>query len=71
MKSKLPVRKEAYRLWFEYLRIARRSKDQKVTKALAKSAGYLPTGPGVSCFLQLKNANSSIATGKIILSFIN
>ena len=27
-------------VWFEYLRIARRSKDQKVTKALAKSAGY-------------------------------
>jgi hypothetical protein len=40
MRSKLPYRKEAYRLWFEYLRVARRSKDPKVTKALARSARY-------------------------------
>jgi hypothetical protein len=39
-KNNLPYRKEAYRLWFEYLRIARRSKDQKVRKALARSAKY-------------------------------
>ena len=40
MKSRLPYRKEAYRLWFEYLRIARRSKDQKVRTALERSARF-------------------------------
>jgi hypothetical protein len=40
MKSGLPHRKEAYRLWFEYLRVARRSKDPKATKTLARSARY-------------------------------
>ena len=40
MKTRLPYRKEAYRLWFEYLRLARASKDQKVIKALARSSRY-------------------------------
>jgi hypothetical protein len=40
MKTRLPYRKEAYRLWFEYLRLARGSKDEKVGKALTRSAKY-------------------------------
>lgn len=40
MKTRLPYRKEAYRLWFEYLRIARCSKDQKIRKALERSARF-------------------------------
>lgn len=40
MKTRLPYRKEAYRLWFEYLRLARGSKDERVTKALKRSAKY-------------------------------
>jgi hypothetical protein len=40
MKTRLPYRKEAYRLWFEYLRLARASKDQRVRKALTRSAKY-------------------------------
>jgi hypothetical protein len=40
MTTRLPYRKEAYRLWFEYLRLARASKDQRVAKALIRSARY-------------------------------
>jgi hypothetical protein len=40
MKTRLPYPKEAYRLWFEYLRLARSSKDERVTKALKRSAKY-------------------------------
>jgi hypothetical protein len=40
MKSRLPYRREAYRLWFEYLRVALRSSDGKVRKALRRSAAY-------------------------------
>ena len=40
MNTRLPSRKEAYRLWFEYLRFALRSKEQRVRKALARSTNY-------------------------------
>jgi hypothetical protein len=40
MKTRLPYPKEAYRLWFEYLRLARSSKDERVTKPLKRSAKY-------------------------------
>ena len=40
MKTRLPYRKEDYRLWFEYLRLALASKDQKVRKAFARSSRY-------------------------------
>jgi hypothetical protein len=45
MKSALPYRREAYRLWFEYLRIARNSTLTRVREALKKSAPfYAPWG---------------------------
>jgi Amylo-alpha-1,6-glucosidase len=40
MRTRLPYRKEAYRLWFEYLRLARESSDAKVRKALQRSARH-------------------------------
>jgi hypothetical protein len=40
MKNRLPNRKEAYRLWFEYLRVARQSSDQKIRRALERSARF-------------------------------
>jgi hypothetical protein len=40
MHTRAPYRKEAYRLWFEYLRLARSSSDAKVRKALQRSAKY-------------------------------
>jgi hypothetical protein len=40
MKTRSPYPKEAYRLWFEYLRLARGSKDEKVTNALKRCAKY-------------------------------
>jgi|SRR5271156_3337454 hypothetical protein len=40
MKTPLPYRKEAYRLWFQYLRVARQSSDPKVGKALKRFARY-------------------------------
>jgi hypothetical protein len=38
MKSRLPHRREPYRLWFEYLRVAHASKDAKVKEALRRTA---------------------------------
>ena len=38
--SNLAARKEAFRLWFEYLKIARLSKDAKVKSALVVSEPY-------------------------------
>jgi hypothetical protein len=41
----LPYRREACRLWFEYLRVARRSLDRNVQEALKRSASfYAPWG---------------------------
>jgi len=40
MTTRLPYRKEAYRLWFEYLRLARQSSDQKVGRAFKRSGRY-------------------------------
>ena len=39
-KANLAARKEAFRLWFEYLKIARLSKDAKVKSALVVSEPY-------------------------------
>jgi hypothetical protein len=39
-KSRLPYRREAFRLWFEYLRVALRSSNPDVRKALKRSASY-------------------------------
>jgi len=36
----LPYRKEAYRLWFEYLRLAHGSSEQKIKNALNRSTKY-------------------------------
>jgi hypothetical protein len=45
MKNALPYRREAYRLWFEYLRVARNSSLTRVREALKKSAPfYAPWG---------------------------
>ena len=45
MKSALPYRREAYRLWFEYLRVARNSSLASVQAALRQSAlFYAPWG---------------------------
>jgi hypothetical protein len=45
MKNTLPYRREAYRLWFEYLRVARNSSIAEVKKALKQSAPfYAPWG---------------------------
>jgi hypothetical protein len=43
MKNALSYRRELYRLWFEYLKVAYASRDPEVQKALKASAGfYLP-----------------------------
>ena len=39
-KANLAARKEAFRLWFEYLKIARLSKDAKVKSAMVVSEPY-------------------------------
>lgn len=39
-QSNLAARKEAFRLWFEYLRIARQSRDAKIKSALVVSEPY-------------------------------
>jgi hypothetical protein len=45
MKNALPYRREAYRLWFEYLRVARNSSLASVRTALTQSASfYAPWG---------------------------
>ena len=45
MKNALPYRREAYRLWFEYLRVARNSTRTQVRGALKQSAPfYAPWG---------------------------
>jgi hypothetical protein len=45
MKSALPYRREVYRLWFEYLKLARASSDPLVKAALKTSAAfYAPWG---------------------------
>ena len=45
MKTALPYRREAYRLWFEYLRVARTSSLASVQTALKQSAlFYAPWG---------------------------
>ena len=45
MKSVLSYRREAYRLWFEYLRVAHESERQDVREALKRSAEfYAPWG---------------------------
>ena len=45
MKNALPYRREAYRLWFEYLRVARNSTLTRVREALKRSAPfYAPWG---------------------------
>ena len=45
MKTALPYRREAYRLWFEYLRVARNSSLASVQTALKQSAlFYAPWG---------------------------
>jgi hypothetical protein len=45
MKNALPYRREAYRLWFEYLRVARNSTLTRVREALKQSAPfYAPWG---------------------------
>jgi hypothetical protein len=49
MKSRLTHRREAYRLWFEYLRVAHASKDPKVKEALKqRSDFYTPWGDVVT-----------------------
>jgi hypothetical protein len=40
MKKRLPYPPEAYRLWFEYLRVAKRSSDRKIQEALTRSARF-------------------------------
>jgi hypothetical protein len=45
MQTALPHRREAFRLWFEYLRVAHVSEDEKVREALKRSASfYAPWG---------------------------
>jgi hypothetical protein len=45
MKSVLPYRREAFRLWFEYLRVARSSLRPEVQEALKRTASfYAPWG---------------------------
>ena len=45
MKNALPYRREAYRLWFEYLQVARNSSLTRVREALKQSAPfYAPWG---------------------------
>ena len=45
MKNALPYRRETYRLWFEYLRVARNSTLTRVREALKQSAPfYAPWG---------------------------
>lgn len=45
MKNALPYRREAYRLWFEYLRVARNSTLTRVREALKQTATfYAPWG---------------------------
>ena len=45
MRNALPYRREAYRLWFEYLRVARNSSLTRVRQALKQSAPfYAPWG---------------------------
>jgi hypothetical protein len=39
-QSKLTARRENYRLWFEYLRLAMKSTDRKVIEALKRSAHF-------------------------------
>jgi hypothetical protein len=44
-QSKLAARRESFRLWFEYLRLAKKSTDKKVVAALKRStAFYEPWG---------------------------
>jgi hypothetical protein len=40
MSQRLPYPKQVYRLWYQYLQIARQSSDKKVRKALERSARY-------------------------------
>ena len=45
MRTALPYRRETYRLWFEYLRVARSSSLASVQAALKQSAPfYAPWG---------------------------
>jgi hypothetical protein len=39
-KTKLTARRENYRLWFEYLRLAKKSADKKVIEAPKRSAAF-------------------------------
>jgi hypothetical protein len=49
MKSRLPHRREPYRLWFEYLRVAHAVKDPKVKEALRRTSDfYKPWGDVVT-----------------------
>jgi hypothetical protein len=44
-KTNLASRRENYRLWFEYLRLAKKSTDKKISDALKRSAAfYAPWG---------------------------
>jgi hypothetical protein len=40
VQTKLASRRETYRLWFEYLRLAKRSADKKVIDGLKRSAAF-------------------------------
>ncbi len=47
--SRLPYHRETYRLWFEYLRVAKKSERQDVKDALKRSASfYAPWGDVLS-----------------------
>ncbi len=39
-QSKLAARRESFRLWYEYLRLAKKSTDRKVVEALKRSAAF-------------------------------
>jgi hypothetical protein len=46
-QSKLAARRESFRLWFEYLRLAKKSTDRKVVEALKRSAAFYEPWGGV------------------------
>jgi hypothetical protein len=48
MNRALPYRREVYRLWFEYLKVARGSHDSAVQKSLKSSADFYPPWDDVS-----------------------
>ena len=49
VQSKLSSRRENFRLWFEYLRLAKKSTNRKVIEALKRSAlFYEPWGDVLS-----------------------